>query len=186
MVKAPLKRKRFPFYQANDDRWKNSVRHNLSINPHFRKGVKSKRGSGHLWTLSTECALPPDSWKRTRCRNIGSSFVDADMDEIVEVAAATASITDKDNSDPDMSLHRTAEEILSGVKKKVEVQYLTHEPTTNGFLNPVSKEEFVEESGLVTSDCATSANLMNELNTEIIIPETLFSEDLNFQCYPQI
>ena len=55
-------RKRFPFYQANDDRWKNSVRHNLSINPHFRKGVKSKRGSGHLWTLSNECALPPDSW----------------------------------------------------------------------------------------------------------------------------
>lgn len=70
--------------------------------------------------------------KRTRCRNIGSSFVDTDMDEIVEVAAATASITDKDSNDPDMSLHRTAEEILSGVKKKVEVQYLTHEPATNG------------------------------------------------------
>ncbi|XP_055842277.1 uncharacterized protein LOC129909246 [Episyrphus balteatus] len=44
---------RFPFYKSNDDRWKNSVRHNLSINPHFRKGVKAPQGAGHLWTISS-------------------------------------------------------------------------------------------------------------------------------------
>lgn len=46
-------RDRFPYYKSNDDRWKNSVRHNLSINPHFRKGSKAPQGAGHLWTISS-------------------------------------------------------------------------------------------------------------------------------------
>lgn len=45
-------RDRFPFYKANDERWKNSVRHNLSINPHFRKGARAPQGAGHLWSLA--------------------------------------------------------------------------------------------------------------------------------------
>ena len=28
------------------------MRHNLSMNPHFRKGGKAKQGSGHLWVLA--------------------------------------------------------------------------------------------------------------------------------------
>ncbi|XP_055389971.1 protein kinase 4 [Condylostylus longicornis] len=44
---------RFPYYKSNDDRWKNSVRHNLSINPHFRKGLKAPQGAGHLWTIAS-------------------------------------------------------------------------------------------------------------------------------------
>ncbi len=43
---------RYPYFTANDDKWKNSVRHNLSMNPHFRKGNKSKHGAGHLWVLA--------------------------------------------------------------------------------------------------------------------------------------
>ncbi|KOB64544.1 putative forkhead box protein, partial [Operophtera brumata] len=43
---------RFPFYKANDERWKNSIRHNLSINPHFRKGARAPQGAGHLWSLA--------------------------------------------------------------------------------------------------------------------------------------
>lgn len=46
-------RDRFPYYKSNDDRWKNSVRHNLSINPHFRKGKKAPQGAGHLWTIAS-------------------------------------------------------------------------------------------------------------------------------------
>lgn len=49
----PFSRDRFPFYKSNDDRWKNSVRHNLSINPHFRKGNKAPQGAGHLWIISS-------------------------------------------------------------------------------------------------------------------------------------
>eukprot|EP00090_Calanus_glacialis_P028257 TRINITY_DN45445_c0_g1_i1.p1 TRINITY_DN45445_c0_g1~~TRINITY_DN45445_c0_g1_i1.p1 ORF type:complete len:411 (-),score=71.58 TRINITY_DN45445_c0_g1_i1:55-1158(-) len=44
----------FPYFKAEDDRWKNSVRHNLSMNPHFRKGTKSKQGAGHVWVLADE------------------------------------------------------------------------------------------------------------------------------------
>lgn len=43
----------FPYYKSNDDRWKNSVRHNLSINPHFRKGSKAPHGAGHLWAIAS-------------------------------------------------------------------------------------------------------------------------------------
>lgn len=50
----------------HDDRWKNSVRHNLSINPHFRKGMKASQGAGHLWTLSTQGVSPsPEVWVST-------------------------------------------------------------------------------------------------------------------------
>ena len=42
----------FPYYKAEDDRWKNSVRHNLSMNPNFRKGGRAKQGTGHVWVLA--------------------------------------------------------------------------------------------------------------------------------------
>uniref|UniRef100_A0A1B6DPH2 Fork-head domain-containing protein n=1 Tax=Clastoptera arizonana TaxID=38151 RepID=A0A1B6DPH2_9HEMI len=108
---------RFPYFQANDDRWKNSIRHNLSINPQFRKGMKAKRGAGHLWKLSDEGATPPVSWKPY------SAEVTID-----ELERATASITE---TNQDFGLYRTAEEILSGVKKRVEVEYLTPEHSSN-------------------------------------------------------
>ena len=47
-------RENYPYFRAEDERWKNSVRHNLSMNPHFRKGTKSKNGHGHVWVLATE------------------------------------------------------------------------------------------------------------------------------------
>ena len=53
-IKRFLFSENFPYFRADDDRWKNSVRHNLSMNPHFRKGTKSKSGSGHVWVLAGE------------------------------------------------------------------------------------------------------------------------------------
>lgn len=47
-----ISRDHYPYYKANDERWKNSVRHNLSINPHFRKGARASQGAGHLWSLA--------------------------------------------------------------------------------------------------------------------------------------
>lgn len=50
-------RSHFPYFREDDERWKNSVRHNLSINPNFRKGRKSQ-GAGHYWRLcNTEESL---------------------------------------------------------------------------------------------------------------------------------
>ena len=53
-------RDRYPYFKAEDDRWKNSVRHNLSMNPHFRKGDKSKHGAGHLWVMADYDDSDPD------------------------------------------------------------------------------------------------------------------------------
>ena len=53
-----VSREHFPYYKSNDDRWKNSVRHNLSINPHFRKGSKAPHGAGHLWAIANRSGDP--------------------------------------------------------------------------------------------------------------------------------
>ncbi|XP_013200141.2 hepatocyte nuclear factor 3-beta [Amyelois transitella] len=122
---------RFPFYKANDERWKNSVRHNLSINPHFRKGARAPQGAGHLWSLAANAIdlLPlrnnPPEEDRTRetvqlTRIIGCPKVIV----LDEAAIAAASIL------PDQDLF------------------------TGGtmFLNPVSTEQVVRECGLITAD----------------------------------
>merc|ERR1712012_556415 len=49
----------YPYYKAEDDRWKNSVRHNLSMNPNFRKGGRAKQGTGHVWVLADVSDLRP-------------------------------------------------------------------------------------------------------------------------------
>jgi len=41
----------YPFFSASDDKWKNSIRHNLSLCPEFVKGSKAQSNSGHLWHL---------------------------------------------------------------------------------------------------------------------------------------
>lgn len=61
----------FPYYKSNDDRWKNSVRHNLSINPHFRKGSKAPHGAGHLWAIANRSG---DSRPRQTINTISSSI----------------------------------------------------------------------------------------------------------------
>lgn len=48
-----------------------------------------------------------------------------------EDAAATSVLTTPE-SDPTLPLHRVAEEILSGVKRQVEVQYLVHDDPSDG------------------------------------------------------
>ncbi|XP_058063468.1 uncharacterized protein LOC131213445 [Anopheles bellator] len=94
----------FPYYKSHDDRWKNSVRHNLSINPHFRKGRKSSHGSGHLWTISSRNSEDNFlAWEHKKqrfewffkmeanARTRGTTgTVDSMTDD--EVAAATASL----------------------------------------------------------------------------------------------
>ncbi|CAH1634997.1 unnamed protein product [Spodoptera littoralis] len=122
---------RFPFYKANDERWKNSVRHNLSINPHFRKGARAPQGAGHLWSLAANAIdlLPlrnpmleekktADVIEKTRIYGFPKVIV------LDEAAIAAASII------PDQDL-------FTG---------------STMFLNPVSTEQVVRESGLITVD----------------------------------
>lgn len=68
-------RNHYPYYQQNDDRWKNSVRHNLSINPQFRKGKKASQGAGHFWNISDTISQSQElnnNKTPTFCRSIDS------------------------------------------------------------------------------------------------------------------
>ncbi|XP_034945260.1 putative uncharacterized protein DDB_G0282499 [Chelonus insularis] len=218
----------FPYYKSNDDRWKNSVRHNLSINPHFRKGSKAPHGAGHLWAIANRNDSRPRQLLNINSgisgqRQIIKTFSENNYPRknikntpvIDEVAAATASISqmnDDNELTSSVTLEHSAEQILNGVKKEVEVQYLMpimtvqqqndreaneHNVqqkitiTTNketDFLNPVSKEIVAEECGLIgenylVTDINSSTLGLNVVEPEIITPDHLFGEELSFQFY---
>ncbi|CAD1477692.1 unnamed protein product [Heterotrigona itama] len=220
----------FPYYKSNDDRWKNSVRHNLSINPHFRKGSKAPHGAGHLWAIANRSGDPRPRQiinnfnANSTLKQMNKNTVEVEnvrknisqMNSIDEVEAATASITQQSSEEEaenivnSVTLEHCAEEILSGIKKEVEVQYLVpmmvssneHESTqsnqqTQGlhypvkesdFLNPVSKEVVAEECGLISegylvTDLNPTTLGLNMVEPEIITPENLFGEELSFQFY---
>ncbi|XP_072746238.1 uncharacterized protein [Anoplolepis gracilipes] len=221
----------FPYYKSNDDRWKNSVRHNLSINPHFRKGSKAPHGAGHLWAIAnrSDCrprplavnglttTAPTQQVAQNDCDESRSNKIISDIMD--EVEAATASIAqpnpdeDADNILNPVTLEHSAEQILNGIKREVEVQYLVPMMVTNNdheanqqnqqtvqqtefqcpfkesdFLNPVSKEVVAEECGLVSegylvTDLNPNVFGLNVIDPEIIGTENLFGEELSFQFY---
>ncbi|CAI9598003.1 unnamed protein product [Staurois parvus] len=41
----------YPYYHNQDKSWRNSVRHNLSLNECFIKAGRSDNGKGHYWTV---------------------------------------------------------------------------------------------------------------------------------------
>ncbi|KAL0883591.1 hypothetical protein ABMA27_015741 [Loxostege sticticalis] len=119
---------RFPYYKANDERWKNSVRHNLSINPHFRKGARAPQGAGHLWSLAANAIdllpLRNNTYEEERmieCAHEARIIACPKVIVLDEAAIAAASII------PDQDLFTV-------------------------FLNPVSTEQVVRECGLITVD----------------------------------
>ncbi|XP_076235820.1 uncharacterized protein LOC143180165 [Calliopsis andreniformis] len=220
----------FPYYKSNDDRWKNSVRHNLSINPHFRKGSKAPHGAGHLWAIANRSGdsrpreIINTSITNSSTKQITKSTLETEnlkrnisqMSSIDEVEAATASITQQSSEEETenivntVTLEHCAEQILSGIKKEVEVQYLVpmmmsnngHDSTQisqqtqelhfpvkeSDFLNPVSKEVVAEECGLISegylvTDLNPTTLGLNMVEPEIITPENLFGEELSFQFY---
>ncbi|CAF4949157.1 forkhead box protein E1-like [Pieris napi] len=114
----------FPFYKANDERWKNSVRHNLSINPHFRKGARASQGAGHLWSLAANAIdLLPQRREQEKTERLEAHIIECPKVIVLDEAAiAAASII------PD-------QDIFNGGAM---------------FLNPVSAEQVVRECGLIT------------------------------------
>ncbi|XP_022904760.1 uncharacterized protein [Onthophagus taurus] len=189
----------FPFYKQNDDRWKNSVRHNLSINPHFRKGSKAIHGAGHLWTIAQKEDKKTWNIKKQRMQQFIQTTLNdwnKEKQQEMELAAATASILPADGRE-DVNNHANVLKMeigtpqIQGVNQKqnVEVEYIIDMSTGLGdFLcPPVSKEEVVEECGLgggdfLITDLNPNALGLNLTEAEIINGSNLY-DDLNFQCY---
>ncbi|XP_046978788.1 hepatocyte nuclear factor 3-beta-like [Vanessa cardui] len=119
---------RFPYYKANDERWKNSVRHNLSINPHFRKGARASQGAGHLWSLAANAIdlLP-----------LRNQFVETEKTEELEEAQIIEC--------PKVIV---LDEAAIAAASIIPDQDLFTGNTM--FLNPVSTEQVVRECGLIT------------------------------------
>ena len=42
---------RYPYFRTRTTGWRNSIRHNLSLNPCFVKLEKSTNGKGHFWSI---------------------------------------------------------------------------------------------------------------------------------------
>ncbi|XP_030752012.1 forkhead box protein O-like isoform X2 [Sitophilus oryzae] len=159
----------FPFYKANDDRWKNSVRHNLSINPHFRKGGKAIHGAGHLWTIAQK-----DEHKTWQMRQRINDFIrisqkntkppeeDA-FDKELQVATQSilGEIQQTQNIQPEtQNTLPTTNQIQQN--EDIHVEFINIPESTTGledFLSPpVSKQELVNECGLGSDFFITDIN----------------------------
>lgn len=112
---------RFKYYKSNDDRWKNSVRHNLSINPHFRKGSKATQGAGHLWTISSrDSEVNLLAWEHKKQR-LELFFK---MEESANRAAQTEAVTQANNlNQTQLNIHPQQQEL----QQQQHEQQLQHE-----------------------------------------------------------
>nr|CAI5865391.1 unnamed protein product [Callosobruchus analis] len=166
----------FPFYKQNDDRWKNSVRHNLSINPHFRKGGKAVQGAGHLWTIaqrddkkSWQIKQRMNQFMQTARRDIKTQEQEA-FDK--ELQAATESIL----GEMDIQTKPPEETPIFDKKSNhIEIEYINLAEASHGledFLSPpVSKQEIVDECGLGNDFFITDIN-PTTLGLNLVEPET--------------
>ncbi|KAJ3627481.1 hypothetical protein MTP99_014855 [Tenebrio molitor] len=180
----------FPFYKQNDDRWKNSVRHNLSINPHFRKGSKAVHGAGHLWTIAQKDDKKTWQIKKQRMQQfIQATYKEHKSPEQealdMELQAATASILGESFNEFDQNDDGSGEK-----KQNIEVEFINVLDIQNGledFLSPpVSKQQIVQECGLGSDFLITDLNpntLGLNLTEGEVINDGSFYDDISFEYY---
>ena len=139
----------YPFYHAADEKWKNSIRHNLSLYPEFVKGEKTPDGAGHLWYLDNdfrknylhhrEERMRRKSEQMNEMRNRNNSLssvrsVEALVEDVMEEELKTKeeeyspeapTFYQEQSFNLDLittpELQKSAEEILAGVKRPTAV-----------------------------------------------------------------
>jgi len=143
----------YPFYSVTDDKWKNSIRHNLSLYPEFLKGAKTQQSAGHQWYLDQdfrrkqeqEEVVEQDKLVEVRERQVVGDFKELvedvlDAEDNISDIAIPSFFQDESrflcHSTPP-ELQKSAEEILAGIKRPTTVEGNIYLPVPF----PTSQEE---------------------------------------------
>jgi len=127
-----------PFYSSSDEKWKNSIRHNLSLYPEFVKGEKTPDGAGHLWHLDQTFRSNYLDERHQRIRRkseqmnsstaVRQKSVEAIVEDVIEEemkSKVTPTFYQAESRLLDLisspELQKSAEEILAGIKRPTEV-----------------------------------------------------------------
>lgn len=127
----------YPYYSASDEKWKNSIRHNLSLYPEFVKGEKTTDGAGHLWYLDQDFRRNYLQQREERMRrkseqmnevlrhkNVEALVEDVMEEEEMKVKEA-GTFYHEEAKYRDLittpELQKSAEEILAGIKRPTAV-----------------------------------------------------------------
>ena len=123
----------YPFYSVTDDKWKNSIRHNLSLYPEFIKGSKTQQSSGHLWYLDGEFRKKQELEENGTIDKNEPKHVE-DIEELIEdVIDSEVQKSEIPRFFQDQTrflispsttpeLQKSAEEILAGIKRPTAVE----------------------------------------------------------------
>ncbi|CAF0971438.1 unnamed protein product [Brachionus calyciflorus] len=155
----------FTFFQGQYQGWKNSVRHNLSLNECFIKLPKAmgKPGKGHYWTIDPNCEFMfeegsfrrrPRGFRR-KCQNQNSENVEnnENANSLLTTVSSGNQSTSSSSSNSSASITPTY--------------------TTPGIFNPYSNYNFTDSTNQFTYNQYTETNNNNNNNYS------------NFQSYPQ-
>ena len=134
----------YPYYSASDEKWKNSIRHNLSLYPEFVKGEKTQDGAGHLWYLDNDFRKDYLQHREERIRRKSEQMNDRvirhkSVEALVEDVMEEEELRAKESGSPSPTfyhetesaadrdlimspeLQKSAEEILAGIKRPTAV-----------------------------------------------------------------
>merc|ERR1712106_945260 len=118
---------------GTDDKWKNSIRHNLSLYPEFIKGAKTQQSAGHLWYLDEEFRRKQELEESSEVDRVSEHKKLESIEELVEdVIDSEVYMSEVPSFFQDQSrflshstppeLQKSAEEILAGIKRPTAVE----------------------------------------------------------------
>jgi len=152
----------YPFYSVTDDKWKNSIRHNLSLYPEFIKGSKKQQTSGHLWYLDGEFRKKQELEENGICDKSEPEHIENIEDLIEDVVDSEVKMSKIPRFFQDHTrfllspsatpeLQKSAEEILAGIKRPTAVEEsaclpLTFSSCQDDFHDPCHKISFFDHS----------------------------------------